>query len=119
MELGLIPSQYIHTAEELRQQAEDTMPLVGNSTVIGSSGLGAALHRDQLEIKRQNERWGSQNHDPATWATILAEECGEVARAALAAKYGKANLTQMIEEAVQVAAVAIQIAMRVQQPSRE
>ena len=54
------------------------------------------------ERKRQDEKWGIQNHGPDGWLAILAEEVGEVARAILEGRsfdYGK--------ELTQVAAVAI------------
>ena len=54
------------------------------------------------ERKRQDRKWGQQNHGPDGWLTILVEEVGEVARAILE---GDANSYK--KEMVQVAAVAV------------
>ena len=35
------------------------------------------------ERQNQEDTWGSQNHQPEHWLTILSEETGEVARAIL------------------------------------
>jgi len=67
------------------------------------------------ERKRQNEKWGEQNHDPFAWSAILSEEVGEFSQAVLKARfeYGAhlepSILEQARQEAIQVAAVAIQI----------
>lgn len=63
------------------------------------------------ERKRQDEKWGEQNHDPFTYLTILMEEVGELSRAALHTKFGgdQGGLDHMREEAVQTAAVAMAI----------
>jgi len=53
------------------------------------------------ERDRQEARWGEQNHHPFAWLTILAEEFGEAARAAL-----EGNMADYHKELVQVAAVA-------------
>ncbi len=70
------------------------------------------------ERKRQDEKWGEQNHEPSLWLAILMEEVGEAAEALLAAhfmphnsepKRGESNYQDMRKELVQVAAVAIAI----------
>ncbi len=63
------------------------------------------------ERVRQEALWGEQNHDPFTYMTILTEEVGEFAQAALQTRFGgnKGGLNKMREEAVQVAAVALAI----------
>lgn len=33
------------------------------------------------ERNRQNEKWGTQNHDDLWWFVILSEEIGEIAKA--------------------------------------
>ncbi len=54
------------------------------------------------ERQRQDDKWGSQRHlPPYTWMTILMEEVGEVAQAALEQDPNYAT------ELVQVAAVAV------------
>jgi NTP pyrophosphatase (non-canonical NTP hydrolase) len=68
--------------------------------------------RDALaERERQEAKWGEQNHDPALYLTILMEEVGELAQAALHTRYGgrAGGVEHMREEAVQVAAVALAI----------
>lgn len=62
-----------------------------------------------LERKRQDEKWGEQNHDPITWLAILGEEYGELAQAVLETKFGgeHGGLPHMREEAVHTAAVAL------------
>ncbi|MBS2100688.1 MazG-like family protein [Carboxylicivirga linearis] len=64
------------------------------------------------ERKRQDEKWGEQNHKPVEWCAILGEEVGEVNKAALEAHfkmYYKDNekLANYREELIQVAAVAV------------
>lgn len=54
------------------------------------------------ERLRQDEKWGEQNHKPEKWFTILLEEVGEAARAAL-----ESDPANYREEMVQVAAVAM------------
>ena len=61
------------------------------------------------ERQRQNAKWGVQDHDPITWCAILTEECGEFAQAALHARFGGHAAAGLREEAVQCAAVALQI----------
>lgn len=55
----------------------------------------------QTERERQAEKWGEPARHPHTWITILSEELGEVSRAVL-----HGNKENLIEELVQVAAVA-------------
>lgn len=67
------------------------------------------------ERKRQNLKFGVQNHDPMTFMCILTEEVGEAAQAANDARFAKTkfaeqtNLIAFREELVQVAAVAKQM----------
>jgi NTP pyrophosphatase (non-canonical NTP hydrolase) len=57
------------------------------------------------EIDRQDKKWGEgRTNETDLWCTVLMEEVGEVARAAL--EQDKEN---MREELLQVAALAIQI----------
>ena len=74
------------------------------------------VYRDIVEERRrQDAKWGEQNHDPFCWLTVLMEEVGEAAQAALAMRfddeapgdapaYGAAAYRA---ELVQVAAVAL------------
>lgn len=56
------------------------------------------------ERRRQDEKWGPQDHDPHYWLAILAEELGEAAKATIA---DTVNREQYRKELVQVAAVAV------------
>ena len=71
--------------------------------------LQAAVAAVLRERKRQNEKWGVQNHDPVTWSAILSEECGEFAEAALHVKFGGPAAIGLRDEAIHCAAVAVQI----------
>lgn len=59
------------------------------------------------ERKKQDIKWGQQNHNNATWNLILSEEVGEVAKSILEARFGNARLEETREELIQVAAVAL------------
>lgn len=63
------------------------------------------------ERKRQDAKWGEQNHKPATWLMILGEEVGEANKAALESlingQYSPALIRKYRDEMVHVAAVAL------------
>lgn len=61
------------------------------------------------ERGRQDEKWGEQNHDPFTYLTVLIEEVGEFAQAALHTRFGGNASSGLYNEAVQCAAVALAI----------
>lgn len=67
--------------------------------------LGAVLR----ERARQDAKWGEQNHDPITYLVILTEEVGELAQAALHARFGGSKASGLREEAIHTAAVALAI----------
>lgn len=75
------------------------------------------MNRDKIyadisaERDSQDVKWGPQTHSLPVWNAILAEECGEVAQAALTvAFHGEdGNLEHLREELIQVAAVAVHI----------
>ena len=67
------------------------------------------IDRIEEERNRQNEKWGVQNHDMMTWLAILHEETGELAQACLHNKFGGPAEGDIMKEAVQVAAVGLQI----------
>lgn len=54
------------------------------------------------ERKRQDEKWGKQNHVLDRWLVILQEEVGEAAKAVL-----EAETANYRKELIQIAAVAI------------
>lgn len=64
----------------------------------------------RAERKRQNVKWGEQDHDAFVWLGILMEEVGEVARAALEARFGnepERQVEQYRRELTHVSAVAV------------
>ena len=60
------------------------------------------MDRILKECRKQDSKWGEQNHDDFKWLAILGEEVGECNRAALEGKDD-----DLIEELIQFAAVAI------------
>jgi NTP pyrophosphatase (non-canonical NTP hydrolase) len=71
--------------------------------------MSKAVDSVLAERARQDAKWGEQNHDPFTYLTILVEEVGEFAQAALHHQFGGPAADNMREEAVHVAAVALAI----------
>ena|SRR3990167_11355552 len=59
------------------------------------------------ERKRQDEKWGEQNHSPIEWIAILGEEYGEACQGALRSHFGGKTLQEYRKEMVEVAAVAV------------
>lgn len=78
---------------------------VGTSEAPCSAALVDVLD----ERRRQDEKWGEQNHDPFAYLTVLGEEYGELCQCALHARFGGPAAEHIREEAVQVAAVALAI----------
>lgn len=72
---------------------------------LGSPALDAVLE----ERRRQDEKWGEQNHDPFAYLTVLGEEYGELCQCALHDRFGGPAAEHIRTEAVQVAAVALAI----------
>jgi NTP pyrophosphatase (non-canonical NTP hydrolase) len=68
-----------------------------------------ALDSVLKERERQEIKWGEQNHDPFTYLTVLMEEVGELAEAALHLRFGGPAASGLRNEAVQVSAVALAI----------
>lgn len=63
------------------------------------------------EIDRQDMKWGADRHQhPFVWNAILTEETGEYAQAVLQTEFGGNHSGKSLEEIIQVAAVAMQIA---------
>ena len=67
-----------------------------------------AFHDVTAECVRQDEKWGQQNHDDATWALIAGEEFGEVSQAILHDRFGGKAAGTVRAELVQLAAVCLQ-----------
>ena len=63
------------------------------------------------ERKKQDEKWGEQNHHPLLWFSIIGEEFGEMCQAfndyTLSTTQDYNKLEDMIQEAVQVAACCV------------
>jgi NTP pyrophosphatase (non-canonical NTP hydrolase) len=62
------------------------------------------------ERKRQDDKWGTQSHEPIEWLPILMEEVGEVAREVCENHfpvYGKSDMSNYRKELIQVAAVVV------------
>lgn len=82
---------------------------------MSESSEFTALRDVLAERKRQDAKWGEQNHDPFLYLTILGEEYGETCQAALEARFRKtpeqraAWMANLRNEAVQTAAVALAI----------
>ena len=60
------------------------------------------LYEIVCERKKQDDKWGEQNHAPEFWLAILVEEVGEVGKAICEHKEKEYRL-----ELIQVAAVAL------------
>lgn len=67
----------------------------------------------RAERTRQDSEWGDQVHGSFVYATVLAEECGEVARAIHDARFAGGSIAAIRSELIQVAAVAVQIVERI------
>ncbi len=76
--------------------------------------MGAMSVYDEVraERARQDATWGDQVHSPFVYATVLAEECGEVARAVHDIRFAGGTREDLRAELIQVAAVAVQIVER-------
>lgn len=74
-----------------------------------SEGTESALSSILEERRRQTDKWGEQNHTLGNWGLILMEEVGEWSEAALHTQFGGPKAEGLRKEAVQVAAVALQI----------
>lgn len=72
-------------------------------------GMREALRDVLAERERQDAKWGEQDHDPFCYLTVLVEEVGEFAQAALHSRFGGEAAGKLRHEAVHVAAVALAI----------
>ncbi len=60
----------------------------------------------RAERYSQHKKWGQQNHNPATWMLILAEEFGEAAKEANEVHFREKDPKEYRAELIQTAAVA-------------
>jgi NTP pyrophosphatase (non-canonical NTP hydrolase) len=61
------------------------------------------------ERVRQDAKWGIQDHELPMWLAILGEEVGEANKALVESYFGNQDLTELREELIQTAAVAVSI----------
>lgn len=59
------------------------------------------------ERRRQDKKWGEQNHSDLYWLGILTEELGELAKAIIENKPTNFDYGEVNRELTQVAAVAL------------
>jgi len=83
-----------------------------NHTTDGGDGMKTTIQDKVLsdiilERKRQDEKWGIQNHDHFTWLSILGEEYGESQKAALENRFGNKSGDDYRKELIETAAVAL------------
>lgn len=87
---------------------------------MNSSKLKQSVIMDvAMERIRQDMKWGIQRHHYGTWLAILTEEVGETAQA-IQKKIGLASskesdASNLYEELIHVAAVAVAIAEQVRE----
>ena len=68
-----------------------------------------ALEDIKTERKRQDAKWGEQNHHPLMWLSIIGEEYGEMCKAFNEYSFTQdhKHIEEMIKEAIQVAACCV------------
>ena len=104
---------YVRDAEDFSHAVCDcnssrTAEIVSDS--LNSNTAPAAAASVLAEMDRQDRKWGAnRDHSPVVWHAILSEEVGELARAILHDGFGGSHAGTTRAEAVQVAAVALQI----------
>jgi acyl carrier protein len=76
-------------AEKCRTVA-DILALL-EKTLSPSNDKVLPLESVAHERRKQDEKWGEQNHDPFTWLAILTEEVGEASKDALTLRFHKEN----------------------------
>jgi NTP pyrophosphatase (non-canonical NTP hydrolase) len=82
-----------------------------SNKVSFSESVRGVLAEVLEERKKQNRKWGEQNHHPFAWLAILGEEVGEANKAALETHFkypgADADFSNYREELIQCAAVAV------------
>ena len=80
-------------------------------------GLQYFDERLQPDIEKENFRqiakWGNQVHSMFEWQNYLTEEVGELAKAIAENEYRDGKIEDVYDEAIQVATLAIKIAMMI------
>lgn len=81
------------------------------SRLLAIKETNSVLSEVQEERRRQDKKWGEQNHTPPEWLSILGEEFGEVCKAVCEAHFSGYESTGNWEnyrtELIQLAAVAV------------
>lgn len=85
--------------------------LHGDTLAVSEQPIGgsAPLREILLERDKQDAKWGQQNHEMPIWLAILHEETGELSEAVLHKTFGGSKSENVLNEAIQVAAVALAI----------
>ena len=83
--------------EQRQKEGQEQLELIRLDVI-----LSKCLDEIKSERKRQDEKWGEQNHDPLYWISILVEEVGEAAKEVLENKFSNYR-----KELVQCAAVCV------------
>lgn len=81
----------------------------GDMPELVSKESYVAMNAVLMERFKQNEKWGLQQHDPEWWLPILGEEFGELCKAILENNFGPGPTSDILDEAVQCAAVSLAI----------
>lgn len=68
------------------------------------------IHEIGLEHLRQVRKWGLQERTAFEWMTYILEELGELAEAVSEHEYRGAKKRNIVDEAFQVATLAVKIA---------
>lgn len=67
-------------------------------------------NRVQSENRKQLGKWGVQTHSAFEWLTYTTEELGELAEAIQEHEYRDGSAEQVVNEAIQLATLALKIA---------
>jgi NTP pyrophosphatase (non-canonical NTP hydrolase) len=104
----------VFLASQLGMEIVDANTLELLSVESIKLNTGPAVQDVIKERKRQDHKWGEQNHHPVIWTGILGEEFGELCQAINETHFDngteakkKGGYENMRAEAIQVAAVAI------------
>lgn len=83
----------------------------GTTDYDGKDSVQSPLCMVLQERRRQDLKWGEQNHAMEWWLAILMEEVGEFSEAVLETHFGgdKGGYDNMLKEAIHSAAVGLSI----------
>lgn len=82
-------------------------PKIDQKTVEARNSQALVIASIVQERQRQDSIFGQQDHTPFKWLSILSEEFGEVAKAINEWHWSKESPQAIIDELIQVAAVAV------------